>query len=252
MSVASHLSIDLEEYDARIRTFIPYYEEMLATAARVASARQPRVVLDLGVGTGALAAQVARRSRAAALIGIDEDAAILTAAARRLRRRRTRLIHGSFLEAPLPPCDAITASFALHHVASLRIKRAFFRRAHGALRRTGVLVTADCHPSSIGTLARDEFRAWRAFLAVTYGGRQANAYLDAWAKEDFYTALPVELQLLRSAGFDADVVWRRDAFAVIAAEPRRAGRAPAQRSTTKAERPDSAIGRSSRRAVTDQ
>ena len=29
MAVATHLKIDIEEYDTRIRTFIPYYEEML-------------------------------------------------------------------------------------------------------------------------------------------------------------------------------------------------------------------------------
>jgi SAM-dependent methyltransferase len=240
VSVASHLSIDLDEYDARIRTFIPYYEEMLAIAAGIAASRQPRVVVDLGVGTGALAAAVARQARSAAIVGIDEDEAILAAAARRLRRRRARLIHGSFLTAPLPACDAITASFALHHVASSRAKRGLFRRACTALGRHGVFVSADCHPSASAALARDEFAAWRAFLRTTYGPRQAETYLAAWAKEDFYTALPAELLLLRSAGLDADVVWRRDAFAVVAAEPRRAR--PPQRSTTKAERPDSPTG----------
>ena len=34
MSVASHLHIKLEEYDSRIRTFIPGYEDMLAAAAQ--------------------------------------------------------------------------------------------------------------------------------------------------------------------------------------------------------------------------
>ena len=33
MAVASHLNIDLADYDQKIRTFIPYYEEMLDTVA---------------------------------------------------------------------------------------------------------------------------------------------------------------------------------------------------------------------------
>ena len=33
MSAAAHLGIDLAEYDARIRTFVPRYDTMLATAA---------------------------------------------------------------------------------------------------------------------------------------------------------------------------------------------------------------------------
>ena len=32
MAVATHLKIDIDEYDTRIRTFIPYYEEMLDAA----------------------------------------------------------------------------------------------------------------------------------------------------------------------------------------------------------------------------
>ena len=53
MSVATHLGIDLAEYDARIRSFIPDYEEMLAVAAAAVPA-QARTIVDLGIGTGAL------------------------------------------------------------------------------------------------------------------------------------------------------------------------------------------------------
>lgn len=215
MSVATHLAIDLDEYDARIRTFIPYYEEMLDVAAALVGARRPRVVVDLGTGTGALAARVARRVRSASIVGIDEDEGMIAAAARRLPKRRSTMVHGSFLDRPLPPCDAVIASFALHHVASPRAKRALFARARRALRQGGVLVSADCHPSAIASLAAAGHDAWRAFLAATYGPRKARDFLATWAKEDFYTTLPVELDLLRKARFDADVVWRRDGFAVV-------------------------------------
>ena len=50
MSVATHLGIDLAEYDARIRTFIPHYEEMLDVAASVIDPKSETIV-DLGIGT---------------------------------------------------------------------------------------------------------------------------------------------------------------------------------------------------------
>src|SRR4026208_979520 len=56
MSVASHLGIRLADYDARIRTFIPDYEEMLGVAAAAIPART-RTIVDLGIGTGALSAR---------------------------------------------------------------------------------------------------------------------------------------------------------------------------------------------------
>ncbi|HEY5161617.1 MAG TPA: hypothetical protein VII81_01280, partial [Terriglobales bacterium] len=64
MDVAAHLGIDIVEYDERIRTFIPDYEEMLDVAAEAIPA-SARTIVDLGTGTGALAARcVERASRA--------------------------------------------------------------------------------------------------------------------------------------------------------------------------------------------
>lgn len=218
MSVSAHLAIALDEYDARIRTFIPSYEEMLDVAADVASGGRPRLVVDLGTGSGALAARVAQRVRGVSLVGIDADEGMLGMARRRLPRGRTRLVCDSFLAAPLPRSDAMIASLALHHVASHRVKRRLFARAHAALRPGGVLVSADCHPSALPPLARAGHRAWIAHLATSYGPAKARAFLRAWADEDFYTTLETELALLQSSGFVTDVVWRRGSFAVIAAE----------------------------------
>lgn len=226
MSVSSHLGIALAEYDARIRTFIPYYEEMIDLAARIAAAGRPRVVVDLGTGTGALAARIGRLAPGARLVGIDEDAGMIAAASRRLGRRRATFVHDTFLRAPLPRCDSISASLALHHVASPRRKRAFFARAAAALRSGGVLVSADCHPSALAGRAAADREAWLAFLARTYGSRGARQYLDAWSGEDFYTTLSDEIRLLRAAGFDTDVAWRRDSFAVVVAQPRTTAPAP--------------------------
>lgn len=219
MSVSNHLAIATSEYDTRIRTFIPDYAEMLDVAARVATKVRPlNGVVDLGTGTGALAARVSRLAPSATILGIDEDDSMLALASRRLRRRRASLVHSSFLHAPLPACDAITASFALHHIESPRVKRSLYGRARRALRKGGCLVSADCHPSALAALAADGRRAWRDHLAGTYGPKKAEAFLHAWASEDFYMPLEVELRLLQSAGFAVDVVWRRGSFAVVAAE----------------------------------
>ena len=52
--VSSHLKIPLEEYDQRIRTFVPFYEEMLEELERIVGslAQQRPTILDLGIGTG--------------------------------------------------------------------------------------------------------------------------------------------------------------------------------------------------------
>jgi ubiquinone/menaquinone biosynthesis C-methylase UbiE len=218
MGAAAHLGIQTGEYDARIRTFIPFYEEILEAAAGALATAVPvrtPLVVDLGIGSGALSAKclgaLPRRTR---VLGIDSDAAMLAMARRRLRDR-VELVEGDFLETPVPRCDAITASFALHHVRTAAEKGRLYRRLFRSLRRGGALVNADCCLASSARARAADRLLWRRHLARRYGSRRAEGYLRAWAKEDVYLPLAEEIALLQRAGFLVDVAWRRASFAVI-------------------------------------
>jgi trans-aconitate methyltransferase len=213
MSVATHLGIDLAEYDARIRTFIPDYEEMLEVAARAIGART-RVLVDLGIGTGALAARCLTSAPQTRIVGIDSDPEILKAAAGRLPASSTFTCN-SFLRAEIPPCDAIVASFALHHVRTRAAKAKLYRRLAGALRRGGQVITVDCHPAIDSSLARRQFAGWKAHLLRKYTAKEAENYLKAWSHEDVYMPLDAEMELMSRAGFTVEILWRKQAFAVL-------------------------------------
>ena len=215
MSVATHLGIKLADYDARIRSFIPDYEEMLDVAAAAIPART-RIIVDLGIGTGALAARCLSSAPAARVVGIDVDPAVVALAANRLRDRAT-FATGSFLRAPLPRCDAAVASFSLHHVRTRAAKAALYRRLHAALRPRGLFISVDCQPAGDGAVRRAQREAWLGHLRRAYTQARAAAILDAWADEDVYVPLDAELGLLRHGGFRVEVLWRRGAFAVLRA-----------------------------------
>lgn len=215
MSVAAHLGIDLAEYDARIRTFIPDYEEMLAVAADLVRPNA-RLIVDLGTGTGALAARCLTRGTRARLVGIDLDPAMADLAAQRLGSRAT-LVSGNFSLIPIPRCDTIVSSFALHHVRTRDAKARLYVRARRALARGGRLIVVDCQPASARALASAQRDAWRRHLRQHYSPAQADGFLRAWSKEDVYVPLETELGLMRRAKLRPEVVWRRGAFAVIQA-----------------------------------
>jgi SAM-dependent methyltransferase len=222
MSVGSHLQIRLDEYDSRIRTFIPAYEQMLAAAAGALNALQttstPHLV-DLGTGTGALAACCLRTVPGASVTAVDEDGEILAMARERLAQLGAvaSFLQCSFLDAALPSCDAIVASLALHHVRTADRKRQLYRDCHAALGTGGLLISADCCPSADEPLAALERAAWREHLRITYSDEETDRYFAAWAHEDVYVPLSQELALLRDAGFEPEVVWRQGPFAVVAA-----------------------------------
>lgn len=213
MSVATHLGIDLAEYDARIRTFIPHYEEMLDVAASVIDSRS-RVIVDLGIGTGALSARCLKRAPQARVVGIDADAEVLQAARRRLPGDAT-LINGFFTKVEIPKSDAVVASFALHHIRTRSAKARLYTRIASALRSGGQIVNVDCQPGRDPSLARRQHEAWKHHLMRSYSEKEAESYLESWSHDDVYMPLEVELELLQKAGFAVEVVWRKDAFAVI-------------------------------------
>jgi SAM-dependent methyltransferase len=219
MGAASHLGIDLREYDARIRTFIPGYEQLLGIASAVLAATVPArspLIVDLGTGTGALAEGCLKVRPRARVVGVDEDEGMLAAAANRLRRQFTQL-RGSFENADLPACDAMTACLALHHIPTPARRLRLFRRIHRALRRHGVLIIADCYLSSDPRVRALDRALWLEHLRTTYTAHQAHAYLRAWAKEDVYAPLRDEIAHLERAGFSVDVAARRGPFAVVVA-----------------------------------
>jgi tRNA (cmo5U34)-methyltransferase len=219
MSVSAHLGINLAEYDRSIRTFIPHYEEMLDQAAAVLTPLRPRAtIVELGVGTGALASRCLGRAPDARFVGIDSDPAILEMARRRLRRhgrREVELIPADFSSVTLPRCDAIIASLALHHVRTARAKRALYVRCGQALSRHGLFVNADVHLASDAALRSVAHAEWRAHLSETYGTRQADAFLRAWSREDVYFTLEQEAAMLEAAGFEPGIFWRHSCFAVM-------------------------------------
>ena len=227
MSVASHLNVSPADYDVKIRALIPLYDELIpeAAAALRLAPRPVRTIVDLGVGTGALALaclNVALRhhSGQARIWGIDADDSMMAIARRRLGRHASRVefVHGSFTDTALPRCDAIVASYALHHIRSTRAKQAFYKKCFQALRPGGVLVNGDCMPASTpGGFARD-LEVWFTHLGKSFGGRAGGRKIyESWADEDVYVPLADEITMLERAGFAVDVTWRKSPFAVVAA-----------------------------------
>lgn len=207
-------------YDRRIRGLIPLYDELVAEAARgLAYARRPiRQIVDLGIGTGALARACLQQAPRARVWGIDVDAEMTRVARHRLGRQaaRVEIASGSFVDAALPRTDAVVATYSLHHIKRRAEKQQFYRRIHRALRRGGVLVSGDCFPASTARGQARDFEVWMAHLTRTFGTRaKARRVYESWADEDVYVPLAEEIAMLERAGFTVDVPWRRSPFGVI-------------------------------------
>jgi tRNA (cmo5U34)-methyltransferase len=216
MGATAHLGIKFGEYDAAIASLIPHYKPLIAAAAAAVDvvARMAPAVVDLGTGSGALAAEILKVRPKARLIGVDADHTMLEAARRRLKGR-IDTIHDNFERVRIPRCDVVSASFALHHIDAGRKKGALYKRCFNSLRDGGLFVSADCFLASSDAIRRHHRQAWLDHLQKRYTRKKAEQFLRTWAKEDVYFSLDRELELLKDAGFSTEVSWRQDCFAVV-------------------------------------
>jgi len=209
--VATHLGLAASDYDAEIRRYIPGYEAMIETIVAIVGALDAPYVVDLGAGTGALGAAILDRVPRARVQFLDIDPAMLEVAGTRVARHggRAELRRGSFDDA-VPPCDAVVASLALHHVPELERKRALYTRIHAALRPGGALLVADVTVHEAGAAHDHIYDVWAAAMGQHGIPRpDAEALFAKWAGEDRYYPLAVELAQLRAAGFsDPECFWK--------------------------------------------
>jgi tRNA (cmo5U34)-methyltransferase len=229
-SVEGHLKVRVEDYDREIRRLVPAYDAMrrvqLDVLAVVLGGSGGRV-LDLGGGTGALAAAVATRFPAVKVEIWDTDPVMLASARERCRPfgERVILVERSFTD-PLPACDAVAACIALHHVKDMAVKARIYGNIHAALRPGGIFVNADTAVCATPAIREFTFAEWEASMR-THGidSAEARRHFAAWALEDYYPPLVQELRMLEAAGFaEPECFWRNAAAVVLGAVKESPGR----------------------------
>jgi SAM-dependent methyltransferase len=217
--VAGHLGVEPAEYDRTIRTFIPQYDQMLAMIVHWLEGNVPAggYVVELGAGTGALAAAILDGLPEVRMQLVDVDPNMLDAAAARCAPHAGRFeLRRSRFQEGLPRCDAVVATLALHHVADDLEKGKLYHAIHEALEWDGLLVVGDLliHPE--GPERRQMLRDWYAHMAMHgISEVEADGHFGQWAAEDRYVPLGQELELIRAAGFPRpDCFWRDGGLAV--------------------------------------
>jgi tRNA (cmo5U34)-methyltransferase len=219
-SVSGHLKLRVSEYDELIRKLVPAYTAMRPIQLELLALALPEgrgLVLDLGGGTGALAAAIAERFPAVDVEIWDTDPEMLLTARERCAAfgDRVRYVERSFAD-PLPTCDAVAACIALHHVKDLAVKAGIYRNIFTALRRGGIFVNADTAVPAYPVLRDHAYRLWaRSMAPHGISEKDAFAHFASWAREDFYPPLMTELRLLADAGFVEPECFWREAAAVV-------------------------------------
>jgi tRNA (cmo5U34)-methyltransferase len=209
-------------YDALRRTLIPCFEPFYATALDLledAAGRAP-AVLELGAGTGLLAAMVLRRCPEARLTLVDLAPAMLALAQRRfahLPEGQVSILAADYAQSvPEMPggYDAVISALSIHHLEDAA-KQALFARIVRRLRPGGIFINADQVAGP--TLARDAlYRAlWHQQVRAAGIGDDDLAAARERMTHDRMAPLESQLRWMAEAGFgEIDCAFKSWSFAV--------------------------------------
>ena len=193
VGAVAELEWDPETYLREIREEISGFDELQQAVAAATAGEPVRAVLELGVGTGETARRVQALHPGASWTGIDASGAMLARAREALPGAD---LHERRLEEPLPegPFELVVSALAVHHLDPAG-KRDLFRRVAGVLTAGGRFVLGD-----VVVPARPE---------------------DAQIPIDWVVDLPDraddQLEWLRAAGLEAELVWSDRDLAVLRA-----------------------------------
>ena len=226
MSVAAAFDAVADEYDAARRRLVPCFTAFYGTAMQLMAEWGPRPrmrVLDLGAGTGLLAAMVHAAHPDCALTLVDLAPAMLDAA-----RRRFAGVPGVSYEVgdysqalPPGPFDLVVSALSIHHLED-PAKRRLFGAVASALVPGDLFVNAEQVLAPTPALAARAHCRWRAQAAALGSDEAELAAAEARMTHDRCATLEAQLAWLRGAGLaDVDCAFKAWRFAVYS------GRKPA-------------------------
>ncbi len=225
-AVAAAFDAASNDYDAPRRWLIPCFEPLYGTAIELIAewAPQPGVrALDLGAGTGLLAAMVRR-----AFPGMRFD--LVDIAPAMLERARQRFAGedaigytvADYATADLGgPYDLVVSALSIHHLDD-GAKRGLFARVLAALQPGGLFVNVEQVLAPTAPLEARAHGRWRAQAMALGASEAVIEAAEGRMAHDRCATLEDQLGWLRSAGFaEVDCAFKSWRFAVYS------GRRPA-------------------------
>lgn len=215
---------DAKAYDDRIIKHVNGYLDMHQSLFNFIPFKKDDsfTILDLGIGSGKLSAQILEAFPNSKLIGIDFSDKMLEMSKFRLRKHENRfeLINSDF-EKSLPKIKfgIVIMVLALHHLEDPG-KEKLIKKLYSQISSPGALLIGDL-TKSVSQKTTDKYmNLWRQNLRNNGYSEEhiENTYKEKYLKEDIPTTLENHLKWLREAGFDqVEVLWKRYHFMSLAA-----------------------------------
>jgi tRNA (cmo5U34)-methyltransferase len=219
-NVRRHFEDEAKEFDRVILTLIPHYTTIVRVLVEAIPFERsaPLRVIDLGCGTGTVAAKVLEIFPNAHVTCLDlAENMIAIAKAKLASYPQVQYIVTNFQEFDFGrKYDAVVSSLALHHLPTDADKQKLYRRIYENLNTGGVFYNADVILAPNAFLHEMYINAWLKFMERSISRKEIEGkWLPKHQQEDHPAKLLDQLSWLANIGFaDVEVLWKYYDFAV--------------------------------------
>ena len=217
-----------QNYDRARRQLVPCFDDFYSTVLDLIPCERDAAcrILDLGAGTGLLAALIAQAFPRAHLTLVDISDAMLDQARQRFTAEPTRFHFRAldFSREPLPgEYEVVVSALSIHHVDNLA-KQVLFQEVYDVLLGDGVFVNADQVLGATPEIDRQYHEAWlRQVRSKGVSEDDLAAALERMG-EDKMSMLSSQMKWLENIGFQMVNCWYKNyGFVVYSGRKRRAG-----------------------------
>lgn len=219
MNVGPSFDATASIYDRSRRQLIPCFDDFYRTAVELApfGADDAIDILDLGAGTGLMAAFFADELPRARLTLLDVAGEMLDRARERFAGDPSRFTYAvmDYAAGELAGTfDLVVSCLSIHHLSDTG-KADLFRRARQALRPGGAFINADQVLGATPAVEARNYAAWLAAVRALGVSAEDLAAAQERMKHDRMATLADQLRWLEEAGFvDVDCAYKNGMFAV--------------------------------------
>ena len=219
MNIGSSFDATASTYDRSRRQLIPCFDDFYRAAVELApfSRHDAIEILDLGAGTGLMAAFLAEAFPRARLTLVDVAGEMLDRARERFASEPPRFTYAVMDHAAgeLPGrFDVVVSCLSIHHLSDTG-KAGLFRHVRDALRPGGAFINADQVLGATPAVEERNHAAWLASVRQLGVSDEDLAAAQERQKHDRPSTLIDQLRWLDEAGFtDVDCAYKSGMFAV--------------------------------------
>lgn len=215
--ITKQFNMVAKEYDAARRKFIPCFDDFYCESTRLlANDIEPRIIADLGAGTGLLSMYWYQHFPNAHYYLQDSAESMLQQA-----RLRFNGLSGcefelvDYTEACYHEADLIVSALSIHHLEDVE-KAQLFRRIYSALPSGGNFINYDQFCEDTQAQTDEVHQEWLSYIM---NSGLSDAEISRWrerSKLDRECSVNQEIALLQQAGFSSvKLIFKSGRFAVI-------------------------------------